>query len=372
MVPRHEIPDALTSGPPRGRGAAINPANRFEDIRLHVLGDHLDDIAAEAPDGTRIVTRVYRDHSKTILNHYESPDMGAGWSLNPYRGCEHGCIYCYARPSHEYLGLSSGVDFETKIVAKLDAPDLLRTEFARDAWLGHGLMFSGVTDPYQPVEQKLQLTRRILEVCIEFAQPISLITKNKLITRDLDLFLELHKHHAVHAALSITSLDNKLASTMEPRASSPRDRLAAVRTLAAAGIPTTVMVAPIIPALNESEIPAILEAARDAGAEGAGMVLLRLPWQNKELFSNWLEREFPDRANHVLNAMRDMHEGKLYRSEFFVRHTGSGPRAEQITQVFNLFARKLGFNQHRTPTSNAEFLRRKELRQSKGQMGLFA
>jgi DNA repair photolyase len=365
------FPDALTSGPLRGRGAGLNPGNRFVDVKLHVLGEHLDEIAIESPDGVKIPTRVYRDTTRSILNPVDSPDLFFNWSVNPYRGCEHGCIYCYARPGHEYLGMSCGVDFETKIFAKLDAPELLRAELVRPNWNGEGFMLSGVTDPYQPIEAELRITRRILEVCVEFAQPVSVITKNKLITRDLDLFIELNRHNAIHAAVSITTLDNKLASTMEPRASSPRDRLNAIRTLSNAGIPVAVMVAPVIPTINEAEIPAILEAAKDAGARSAGTVLLRLPHQIKALYLDWLRREFPDRAAHAEAAMRDTRDGALYRNDFSVRQRGTGPRAEQIRTMFYVFRRKFGLDAPSEPKSAAEFLRRKLLRQAKGQLDLF-
>lgn len=363
--------DALPTGPLRGRGAGLNPGNRFEDVRLHVLGEHLDEIALEHPTGAKVSTRVYRDASRSILNHVDSEDLSFSWTVNPYRGCEHGCIYCYARPGHEYLGMSCGIDFETRIFAKMDAPELLRSELTRASWNGEGIMISGVTDPYQPIEAELRITRRIIELCVELAQPISLITKSKLITRDLDLFTELNKHHAIHAAVSITSLDNTLSSSMEPRASSPRDRLAAVRQLADAGIPVVVMVAPVIPTINESEIPAILEAAKDAGATAAGTVLLRLPYQIKGLYLDWLRREFPDRAAHAEAALRDTRDGDLYQSDYTIRQRGTGPRAEQIRAMFKVFARKYGLDKRPESKSPEEFLRRKEQRLSKGQLALF-
>lgn len=366
-----QLQGALLTGPLRGRGAGLNPGNRFEDVKLHVLGDHLDEVAIEHPEGVSVKTRVFRDASKSILNRVDSPDLHFRWSANPYRGCEHGCIYCYARPGHEYLGMSCGADFETRIFAKPAAPELLRAELTHDRWSGEGIMLSGVTDCYQPIEHNLRITRRMVEVCVELAQPISVITKNKLITRDLDLFVELHKHSAMHAAVSITTLDNKLASTMEPRASSPQERLRAVRQLADAGIPVAVMVAPVIPTINESEIPAILEAAKEAGASAAGMVLLRLPWQIKALYLDWLKREFPERAAHAESALRDTRNGELYQSDFTLRQRGSGARAEQIQTMFDVFARKLGLNERGAPKSSNEFQRRKEMRMSKGQLGLF-
>ncbi len=366
-----EFTDGLSQGAVRGRGAGLNPGNRFEDVRLHVLGEHLDEIAIEHPEGVQVKTRVFRDASRSILNPIDSPDLGMKWSINPYRGCEHGCIYCYARPGHEYLGLSSGLDFETKIFAKMNAPELLRAELAKKSWEGESISISGVTDCYQPVEKSLRITRGVLEVCAEFAQPVGIITKNRLVTRDLDLLTELHRHRAVCAAVSVTTLDPALSAKMEPRASSPRERLATVRALADAGIPVAVMVAPIVPALNEPEIPAILEAARDAGATGAGFVLLRLPHQIKALFLDWLRREFPERASHVEAAIRDTRGGDLYQTEWGVRQKGTGARAEQIGRVFEVFERKMGLNKGVRGRSREEFLRRKDARSARGQMGLF-
>lgn len=367
-----EIVDGLVAGAHlRGRGAGLNPGNRFEDVRLHVLGEHLDLIALEHPDGMQVATRVFRDRSRSVLNEVESPDLPFRWTVNPYRGCEHGCVYCYARPGHEYLGLSSGLDFETKILAKVDAPELLRSELVKDGWDGEGIVLSGVTDPYQPIERELRITRRVLEVCVELAQPVSVVTKNAMVTRDVDLFAQLAVHHAVHVAISVTTLDNRLASAMEPRASAPGARLKAIETLAKAGIPVTVMVAPVVPALNEPEIPAILRAAKNAGARHAGFVLLRLPFQIKALFLDWLAREFPDRAGHVESAIRDTRDGELYQSDWAVRQRGTGARAKQIADIFKVFARQLGMDQWPEAKSPAEFLRRKASRQSRGQLGLF-
>lgn len=373
--------DALPEGKVRGRGAGLNPASRFETIRLHVLGEHLDERAAEQPCGTQVRTQVFEDATKTILNYVDSPDLGFNWTINPYRGCEHGCIYCYARPGHEYFGLSCGMDFETKIFAKPRAAELLRRELADPSWKGEYIMMSGVTDPYQPVERELKITRSCLEVMAECRQAVSLITKNSLITRDLDLIARLAEHHAVRAAVSITSLDNALASKMEPRASAPRERLAAVRALADIGVPVTVMTAPIIPGLNDREIPALLEAAKEAGATSAGYTLMRLPWQLKDLFLEWLQRHFPERAAHVESLVRQYRGGIGGRDEdparretsihkprtdpathrdtygvntsrrgplsdprFYTRHKGEGPIAEQLRQTFKVFAGRYGLN----------------------------
>ncbi|HYE01623.1 MAG TPA: PA0069 family radical SAM protein [Phycisphaerales bacterium] len=340
-----EYRDALVHGAARGRAAGLNPGNRFERVRLHVLGEHLDEVVSENPDGTRVVTRVHADHSRTIINPVDSPDVCFKWSVNPYRGCEHGCIYCYARPSHELLGLSCGLDFETQIFAKFDAARLLRHELLRPGWKGENLVFSGITDPYQPVESKLRITRACLEVCAEFRQPVSFITKNHLITRDVDLLGELARHGAAGAAISVTTLDTDLAARMEPRASSPADRLRAIRKLTGAGVPVRVMVAPIVPGLTDHEMPAILEAAADAGAVGAGYVLLRLPHQDKDLFVDWLGRQFPERAGKVTSKLRQMRGGKLYNAKWFERGRGAGPLARQLETTFDLFAKRYGLTE---------------------------
>ena len=269
--------DAIVHGKVRGRGAGLNPTSRFEDVRLHVLGEHLDELARERPNGVQVETRVEPDQSRSILNRVESPDIPGDWTLNPYRGCEHGCVYCYARPGHEYFGLSCGLDFETRLFAKHDAPELLRGALRNPSWKGESIALSGVTDPYQPIERELRITRRCLEVCAEACQAVSVITKNRLVTRDRDLLGELAKMGAAHAAVSVTTLDKALAAKMEPRASAPEDRLRAIRELSEAGVPVIVMTAPISPGLNDHEMPSILEAARDAGAVGAGYVMLRLP-----------------------------------------------------------------------------------------------
>lgn len=348
----------------RGRGTPLNPGNRFEPRRLEVLGEHLELITVEHPDGLAIPTRVYADRSRSVINRVDSPDLPFRWTLNPYRGCEHGCIYCYARPSHEMLGFSCGADFESRIVAKIDAPNLLREELKSPAWRGEPIMISGVTDPYQPLESRLRVTRAVLEVMRDFAQPISLITKNRLITRDIDILADLARERAVCAAISLTTLDASLARRMEPRASSPRDRLAAIRVLADAGVPVTVMTAPIIPGLNDHEIPALLEAAHDHGASSAGYILIRLPFQVKDLFLEWLARHFPDRASRVESLIRNARDGELNGSRFGSRFKGGGPRAEQVRGTFRLFARRLGLDEPGRSASNEAFLKRRAARES--------
>ncbi len=334
--------------PVRGRGADSDPANRFESVHLDVLpeGGGDEDLIHEYTEDVgdrRIKTTVFRDRTRTVINPVDSPDIHFNWSINPYRGCEHGCIYCYARPTHETLGLSCGLDFETKIFAKIDAPAILRRELARPAWEPAQLMMSGVTDPYQPVERKLELTRSILGVLRECNHPVSLVTKNALIARDIDLLQPLAALGAASTAVSITSLDPTLSAAMEPRAASPARRLETVRALSEAGIPVTVLVAPVIPGLNDTEIPGILEASRDHGARGAGMIMLRLPWQVKELFTEWLGRtQHPSKAARVESLIRQTRGGELYNAEFKTRMRGEGTIARHIHDTFGVFCRRLG------------------------------
>ncbi len=320
----------------RGRGASGNPAGRFE--RLAVVSERIDDDDDRPPRETEL----FRDTSKSILSYNDSPDVRMAVYLNPYRGCEHGCIYCYARPYHEYLGLSAGMDFESRIFVKENAAALLRKELTAKSWTVQGIGFSGVTDPYQPVERKLRLTRACLGVMAEFRNPVGIVTKSHTVTRDIDLLKELAEHRAAQVMLSITTLDDDIAGVMEPRASRPHRRLAAVRALAAAGIPVGVMVAPIIPGLTDHEVPAILKAAAEAGATTAGRIVVRLPHGVKDLFADWLEAHFPDRKDKVLNRIRAMRDGKLNDPNFGSRMSGEGPFAESIHQMFELHRRRLG------------------------------
>lgn len=345
------------AGTIRGRGAGLNPPNRFETVHLHVLGEHRDELRAEFPEGRQQPREVTRDVSRTIINHVDSPDIGFKWTVNPYRGCEHGCVYCYARPGHEYLGLSCGLDFETRIHAKPEAPRLLREALMAPSWKGETIVMSGVTDPYQPLERELEITRGCLEVMAEFRQSVALITKSRLITRDLDVLARLHEHGAVSAAVSLTTLDNRLASIMEPRASSPKERLAAIRELSSAGIPVAVMTAPIIPRINDHEIPALLDAAAEAGAQSAGYVFIRLPYQIKDLFLEWLARHFPDRAAHVESLVRQSHGGSLYDSTWFARQRGQGEIASQIGLAFRVFAVRAGLDRPRRSLNTGAFRR---------------
>jgi DNA repair photolyase len=342
------------------RGAADNPPNRFEKIHLEPdedwnPEDDEDGGQGGRPQGPR--TRFFKDHSQTVISRNNSPDVGFQASLNPYRGCEHGCIYCYARPFHEYLGFSAGLDFESKIMVKEDAPELLRQELSSPKWRPQVIFMSGVTDCYQPVERKLKLTRHCLEVLAEFRNPVFIVTKNRLVTRDLDLLSELARHHAAGVFLSITTLDTELRKVMEPRTSPPAARLAAIRELAAAGIPVGVNVAPIIPGLTDHEMPAILKAAAEAGATSAGYTVVRLPYAVAPLFEKWLETHFPDRKEKVLSRLRAMRGGKLYDAQWGKRFSGEGIFAEQIAQMFEIARRKAGIANDTGEPSTAAFRR---------------
>jgi len=340
----------MSDRPHRGRGTLLNPPNRYE--RLHVEADPDD----PAPDGGG-PTIYYRDASRTILAENSSPDLGFRYSLNPYRGCAHGCIYCYARPSHEYLGFNAGLDFERRIMVKNDAPDLLRQTFASPRWTPEVIALSGNTDCYQPVERRLRLTRRCLEVFAEFRNPVSVITKSALVARDADLLATLACAHATHVHCSITTLDPDLARRMEPRAATPERRLETIATLARAGIPVGVMVAPVIPGLNDAEIPRILEAAASAGALSAGWVLLRLAAPLDALFIAWLAEHYPERQARVLHRIRETRAGRLSDSAFGRRQRGQGVYAEQIGALFRASARRAGLNQPLPALEHACFQR---------------
>jgi DNA repair photolyase len=333
------------------RGALENPTNRFEKIYLEPDADW------NPEEDVLPRTQLLKDLSQTAITYNDSPDVGFSASVNPYRGCEHGCIYCYARPTHEYLGFSAGLDFETKIMVKENAPELLRKELASKKWQPQVIVMSGVTDCYQPVERKLKITRRCLEVLLEFRNPVAIITKNFLVTRDLDLLSELAKFNAASVTVSVTSLDNDLRKVMEPRTSPPQARLNAIRKLSDAGIPVSVNVAPIIPGLTDHEMPKILQAAREAGATSAGFTVVRLPYANAALFEKWLETHFPDRKEKVLNRLRAMRGGKLYDAQWGSRMRGEGIFAEQIAAMFRVARRKAGFQNERGELSTAFFRR---------------
>jgi DNA repair photolyase len=326
--------DAL---PLKGRGTSLNPKNRFELVQYVPLDDG-DVDERPAPQ-----TQFLRDKTDSIIATNDSPDIGFNASINPYRGCEHGCIYCYARPFHEYLGFSAGLDFETKIMVKENAPQLLHKELNSRKWQPQVLGVCGVTDAYQPIERRLQITRRCLEVLAEFRNPIWVVTKNRLVTRDIDLLQKLAQHNAVAVAIAVTTLDAELANVMEPRATAPAGRLEAIRALSAAGIPTTVLIAPVIPGLTDHEMPAIMAAARDAGAVAANFVMLRLPHGIGELFTQWLEQHFPTKKEKVLNRVKDLRGGKMNDSRFGMRMRGEGVFADAVKQIFDVTRKKLGF-----------------------------
>jgi DNA repair photolyase len=343
--------------PPRGRGAGYNPPNRFDsshhDLDLEQVEDDVDYLAALG----RPPTEFLPDRSRSLICSNDSPDVGFEVSLNPYRGCEHGCIYCYARPTHEYLGFSAGLDFETRILVKHDAPELLRRELLAPGWKPRVLGCSGVTDPYQPIERRLRLTRRCLEVLAEFRQAVTIVTKNRLVTRDIDLLGELAAHQAAGVMLSITTLDSDLAGKLEPRTSRPAAKLEAIRNLTDAGIPAGVLIGPVIPGLTEHEMPAILEAAACAGARHAGYILLRLPFAVAELFEEWLDRHRPAAKEKILGRIRSTRDGRLNDPRFGSRMRGQGPIADLIRQVFYVNCRKLGLNQRPWPVSAEAFVR---------------
>jgi DNA repair photolyase len=330
------------------RGATFNPSNRFERMEVSI-----DEEFEE--DARNLDTLYLRDGTQTVISYTDSPDIAFGASINPYRGCEHGCAYCYARPYHEYLGFSAGVDFETRIMVKVSAPELLRSELGSPKWRPQPLAMSGVTDCYQPVERKLRITRRCLEVLAEFRNPVTIVTKNHLVTRDQDILRELAAVEAARVNLSITTLDAGLARRLEPRASLPRHRIEAIERLSSQGIPVGVLIAPVVPGLNEHEIPAILRAARQAGARSAGYTLLRLPYGVKEIFSEWLTVHLPEARERILGRIRDVRGGSLNDSRFGTRMRGEGAQAESIRRLFEVSAAREGFNKISVRLSTAAF-----------------
>jgi DNA repair photolyase len=320
----------------KGRGSPINPSGRFEALRI-APDPEFD--PAELPSPS---TQFFHDSAGSAITSNDSPDVPFSFSLNIYRGCEHGCAYCFARPFHEYLGFSAGLDFETKIMVKTDAPALVRRELSARRWKPEVVVMSGVTDCYQPAERHFRLTRACLEIFAEFRNPVSIITKSALVTRDIDLLADLASHQAASVLLSITTLDRELARKMEPRASGPSARLRAIEQLSAAGIPVGVLAAPMIPGLTDAELPAILEAAKNAGATSAGYTVLRLPHGVKEVFAAWLDEHEPGRKARVLDRVRELRGGKLYDSTWGQRGTGTGIFAEQLGRLFEVTARRLG------------------------------
>ncbi|MTI42198.1 PA0069 family radical SAM protein [Roseibium hamelinense] len=336
----------------RGRGAGLNTSGRFERTKREYIDDGWD-LDDEIPV---LKTEVQEERARTIITRNESPDISFDRSINPYRGCEHGCIYCFARPSHAYMGLSPGLDFETRLFAKPNAAELLERELSRPGYSVRSIAIGTNTDPYQPLERRYELMRGILEVLNRYNHPVAIVTKSALITRDTDILADMANRNLVKVAVSVTTLNKKLCRTMEPRASAPHKRLEAVQRLSEAGIPTSVMVAPVIPALTDSEIEKILEAAKDHGAEGAGYVLLRLPREVSELFRDWLFRNRPDSYRHVMSLVRSMRGGKDYDAQWGVRMRGGGPYAEQISKRFSLAAKRLDLSLRQKKLDTASFV----------------
>lgn len=336
----------------QGRGANFNPVNRFEKLEVEPDPELYD----EAPE-LDVQTEYYLDHTKDILAKNNSPDIPFTYGVNPYRGCEHGCLYCYARPTHEYFGLSAGLDFETKILIKSAAPELLAKKLRSKNWQPQVIALSGNTDCYQPVEKKLEITRRCLEVFLHYRNPVGIITKNALILRDLDILQELAKYNLVFATISVTTLDNGLGRRMEPRTSSPQKRLQALEHLSAAGIPTGVNVAPVIPGLTDHEMPEILKESATRGVTRAGYIMLRLPYAVKEIFFNWLQQHYPGRAQKILHAVQDTRAGRLNDPCFGSRMRGEGPRAEAIDNLFRINCNKYVLNSERVALTTAAFRR---------------
>ena len=335
--------------PVRGRAVPYDPPNRYETIHVEVDPEHRDDCALR--------TEFLEDVSRSVVARNRSPDVPFEASVNPYRGCEHGCVYCYARPTHEQLGFSSGLEFERKILIKRRAPELLREALSAPSWRPQVVCMSGVTDPYQPAERRFRLTRGCLQVLRDFRNPVGIVTKNHLATRDLDLLSELAAHDCVHVSVSVTTLRNDLQRIMEPRTSVPSRRLEAIRKLSEAGVPVGVNVAPVIPGLTDQEVPAILEAAAQAGARAAIFLLLRLPGGVADHFQRWLETWLPDRKEKVLARIREARGGKLNDSAFHARFRGEGPYAEQMLALFKVAARKAGLDGRLPPLSTAGFRR---------------
>lgn len=351
-----------------GRGSSLAPPNRFESVCQEADYEQLaadDELLA---DERRLPTEFLPDNAATIIRENDSPDIPFRYSINPYRGCEHGCAYCYARPTHETLGMNAGIDFETKVLVKHDAAALLRKELNHPRWQPEPIMMSGVTDCYQPAERQFKLTRSILEVLLEARQPVCLITKNALVLRDLDLLKQMAEKNLVSVALSVTTLDADLARHLEPRTATPAARLRAIRELSSAGVPVRAMVAPLIPGLTDSEMPSILAAIKEAGALGAGFVMLRLPYAVAPIFSAWLKEHRPLAADRVEGLIRGMRGGKLYQAEWGKRMRGSGVYAEGIARSFEVFIGKLGLNQPWLPLDCSQF---RSPQMPGGQMRLF-
>ncbi len=340
----------------RGRAAGINPSGRFEPVTRHVFDDGWSTIEELPP----FKTEVQVEKPRTIITRNESPDISFDRSINPYRGCEHGCVYCFARPTHSYMGMSPGLDFESKLFAKPDAARLLEKELSKEGYQPRTIAIGTNTDPYQPIEKQYRIMREVLEVLEARNHPVGIVTKSALVVRDIDILSRMAERGLAKVALSVTTLDRMLARTMEPRAATPTKRLEAIRQLSDAGIPTSVMVAPIIPGLTDSEIERILDSARNAGAREAGYVILRLPLEVSPIFKDWLLRHYPDRYRHVMSLVRSMRDGKDYDAEWGKRMKGAGPYAWQIGRRFEISARKLGLNAEKCPLRTDLFVETKK------------
>lgn len=336
----------------RGRSAGINPSGRFEPVSRHVFDDGWNSLEELPP----FKTEVQVEKPRTIITRNESPDISFDRSINPYRGCEHGCVYCFARPTHSFMGLSPGLDFESKLFAKPDAARMLDRELSKPGYQPRTIAIGTNTDPYQPIEKQYRITREILEVLEARGHPVGIVTKSALVTRDIDILSRMAERGLAKVALSVTTLDRMLARTMEPRASTPTKRLEAIRQLSDAGIPASVMVAPIIPGLNDPEMERILDSARAAGAREAGYVVLRLPLEVAPIFKDWLLRHYPDRYRHVMSLIRSMRDGKDYDSEWGKRMKGAGPYAWQIGRRFEIAAKRLGLNVERRQLRTDQFV----------------
>ncbi|MER8482854.1 PA0069 family radical SAM protein [Mesorhizobium sp. M1322] len=336
----------------RGRSAGINPSGRFEPVSRHVFDDGWNSLEELPP----FKTEVQVEKPRTIITRNESPDISFDRSINPYRGCEHGCVYCFARPTHSFMGLSPGLDFESKLFAKPDAARLLDKELSKDGYQPRTIAIGTNTDPYQPIEKQYRIMREILEVLEARGHPVGIVTKSALVTRDIDILSRMAERGLAKVALSVTTLDRMLARTMEPRASTPTKRLEAIRQLSDAGIPASVMVAPIVPGLTDQEMERILDSAYAAGAREAGYVLLRLPLEVAPIFKDWLLRHYPDRYRHVMSLIRSMRDGKDYDSEWGKRMKGSGPYAWQIGRRFEIAAKRLGLNAERRSLRTDQFV----------------
>jgi DNA repair photolyase len=368
------IPAVPPTAPPmarRGRGATVNPPNRFDRQEAAPFDDGWETMAADFSDLPPLPTTLIRDASRSVISYNQSPDIGFDRAINPYRGCEHGCVYCYARPSHAYLGYSPGLDFETKLLYKPEVADLLERELRKPGYVARPIALGSNTDPYQPIERTLKLTRAVLEVLARFNHPVTIVTKSAGVLRDIDILAPMAQRNLVRVCLSVTTLDANLARRMEPRAATPPRRLQTIAELTRAGIPTGVLAAPMIPALNDAEMERILEAASRAGARWGGYVLLRLPHELKQIFEDWLHEHFPDRARHVLELVRETRAGGLNDAKYGQRFTGTGVYADLLSRRFARAARQWGLDNHSTLDSGSFIVPASPAGLAEAQMSLF-